>query len=121
MCIMSYYHTIIPLYRVNWQPTAIYLPLSRVAKLPSAADVCLLAGVICVHDWLRRVSLDGNPIDEDGLGYLCRALLKNGSVQSVSLNRCAWRVFGRFVSRGGVTARVALAPTLAAVLGFRVT
>lgn len=32
--------------------------------------------------------LDGNPIDEEGLGYLSRALLRNGSVQSVSLNRC---------------------------------
>ncbi|CAN0025441.1 unnamed protein product, partial [Ectocarpus sp. 12 AP-2014] len=57
-------------------------------QLPSTADVCLLAGVICLHDWLRRVCLDGNPIDEEGLGYLSRALLRNGSVQTVSLNRC---------------------------------
>lgn len=57
-------------------------------QLPSTADVCLLAGVICVHDWLRRIWLDGNPIDEEGLGFLCRALLRNGSVQSLSLKRC---------------------------------
>lgn len=57
------------------------------SQLPSSADVCLLSGVLCLHEWLRRVSLDGNPIDEDGLGFLCRALLKNGSIQSVSLNR----------------------------------
>lgn len=60
------------------------------SQLPSAADVCLLSGVLCLHEWLRRVSLDGNPIDEEGLGYLCRALLKNGSIQSVSLNRCKY-------------------------------
>eukprot|EP00752_Nemacystus_decipiens_P009822 g8764.t2 len=57
-------------------------------QLPSSADVCLLSGVLCLNEWLRRVALDGNPIDEAGLGFLCRALLKNGSIQSVSLNRC---------------------------------
>lgn len=64
------------------------LVCSCARKLPSSADVCLLSGVLCLHEWLRRVSLDGNPIDEEGLGFLCRALLKNGSIQSVSLNRC---------------------------------
>ncbi|CAM9676644.1 unnamed protein product [Laminaria digitata] len=57
-------------------------------QLPSTADVCLAAGMICSHDWLLRVVLDGNPIDEAGLGYLCQALLRSRTVQSVSLNRC---------------------------------
>lgn len=72
--------------------------------------------MICVHDWLRRVSLDGNPIDEDGLGYLCRALLKNGSVQSVSLNRCVWRILRRFVGRQRATGRLSLTLILALIL-----
>lgn len=57
-------------------------------QLPSTADVCLLAGVLRSHDWLRNVVLDGNPIDEEGTGYLCRSLLKNKKVQRLSLNRC---------------------------------
>lgn len=32
--------------------------------------------------------LDGNPLDEKGLGYLCQALMMNGNVESVSLRRC---------------------------------
>lgn len=58
------------------------------SQLPSPADVCLLAGVLCSHDWLRNVVLDGNPLDEGGLGYLCQALLMNRRVESVSLRRC---------------------------------
>lgn len=57
-------------------------------QLPGTADVCLLAGVLRSHEWLRQVVLDGNPIDEAGLGHLCRALLRNRRVQSISLNRC---------------------------------
>lgn len=44
--------------------------------------------MIFSHDWLLRVILDGNPIDEAGLRYLCLALLRSKTVQSVSLNRC---------------------------------
>lgn len=50
--------------------------------------MCLLAGVLCSNDWLKRITLDGNPLDEQGLGYLCRALLRNKSVEFVSLRRC---------------------------------
>lgn len=32
--------------------------------------------------------LDGNPLDEEGLGYLCTALLRNRRVETVSLRRC---------------------------------
>lgn len=52
--------------------------------------MCLLAGVLCSHDWLRNIVLDGNPLDEGGLGYLCQALLMNRRVESVSLRRCGF-------------------------------
>lgn len=57
-------------------------------QLPTTADVCLLSGVICWHGWLRTVVLDGNPIDEAGIEYLCQALIKNRRIQSLSLRRC---------------------------------
>lgn len=63
------------------------LPLC-VTQLPSTADVCLLAGLLCSHEWLRHIWLDGNPIDEAGLSYLCHALLRNRRVESLSLRRC---------------------------------
>lgn len=47
-----------------------------------------MAGIISSHDWLLRVILDGNPIDEEGLAYLCQAVLRSRTVQSISLNRC---------------------------------
>lgn len=37
---------------------------------------------------MKRLILDGNPLDDQGLGYLCRALVRNKTVEFVSLRRC---------------------------------
>lgn len=57
-------------------------------QVPTSAEVCVLAGVLCSNLWVRSLALDGNPLGEEGLEYLYTAMLRNRCLERVSLKRC---------------------------------